>query len=187
MSRRGPIDDLLALPGQPLALAQRAPLGHINLRGDPNHSGFDRAVRALVGAAPCAMPNTVALAGAAALIWLGPDEWLVQLPEAHCADLLARARAAFADMPAAVTDLSDGLEVLVLDHPRAAAILARGCPLDLHDSAFAVGSCAQSVFGKTGLLLVRESPQRFALTVRRSFARYLYGALQDAARMELAN
>jgi sarcosine oxidase subunit gamma len=126
-------------------------------------------------------PNTVTQGGAATLFWLGPDEWQVQTPAAQCAPLLGQLRTVLAGRLAAVTDVSDGHTVIVLEDPRAGELLSRGCPLDFHPAAFPVGNCAQSVFGKTGVLLLREAPQRFALVVRRSFTPYLYHALQDAA------
>jgi len=181
MPRNSPLYLLAGQPGARLALGERAFLGHINLRGAGADSGFLDAVRSAAGVAPPLAPNTVACAGAVTIYWLGPDEWQVQAPPEQCAALLAQLRAALAGRHAAVTDVSDAHTVIVLDDPRADALLSRGCPLDFHPAVFPVGSCAQSVFGKTGVLLLREAPQRFALVVRRSFAAYLYHALQEAA------
>ena len=185
-SRQSPLHGVTGGPGEVLALAERAFEGHINLRGNAGDGRFTAAVHAVLGVAPPVRPNTVASDAGILLIWLGPDEWLVQVDKALRAPVLEKLRQALAGQFAAVTDVSDGQTVLVLDDPRATELLARGCPLDLHESVFPVGSCAQSVFGKTGVLLVRETPQRFAITVRRSFARYFYAALQDAARMVIA-
>lgn len=181
MQRNSPLYRLIDAPEASLPLAERAFLGHINLRGNGGDAAFADAVRSVLGIAPPLQPNCVARSGASTLSWLGPDEWLVQTPGEDCAALLAALRAALHGQFAALTDVSDGHTVIVLDHPHAAELLSRGCPLDLHLSAFAVDSCAQSVFDKTGVLLVRETPQRFAIVVRRSFAPYLFGALQQAA------
>jgi sarcosine oxidase subunit gamma len=72
----------------------------------------------------------------------------------------------------------------VLDCPDATEILARDCPLDFHPTSFPVGSCAQSVLGKSGGLFAREAEQRFALCVRRSFAEYLWQLLCHAADLQ---
>ncbi len=186
MARLSPLSDLAGQPAQLLALVERPFLGQINLRGDGADGRFVRAVESALGVAPPLLPNTVAQGPGVALLWLGPDEWLAQTPEAPPTTLLAALRGALSGQLAAVTDVSDGHAVLVLDHPRACDLLSRGCPLDLDPSAFAVGTCAQSVFAKAAVLLVREAPQRFAITVRRSFAAYLYQALQEAAALDLA-
>jgi sarcosine oxidase subunit gamma len=184
MTRLSALSTLLGRPGEALRLAERHDLAQINLRGDGSSDAFQRAVASALGAAPPRAPNATAQGAECTLIWLGPDEWLVQLPYGRREQALQRLRAALQDRHAAVTDVSDGDTVLVLDHPRACELLSRGCPLDFDESVFPVGACAQSVFSKTNLLLVREAPQRFAVTVRRSFARYLYEALQDAAELD---
>ena len=91
---------------------------------------------------------------------------------------------ALAGQHIAVVNVSDGYTVIVLDCPDATEILARDCPLDLHTTAFPVGTCAQSVLGKSGGLFVREAEQRFAICVRRSFAEYLWQLLCHAADLQ---
>jgi sarcosine oxidase subunit gamma len=59
--------------------------------------------------------------------------------------------------------------------------IPRECPLDLHQRVFAVGGCAQTLIGKSNVLIVREDLQRFAICVRRSFAEYLYALLRHSA------
>jgi sarcosine oxidase subunit gamma len=184
MYRESALRHQLGHAGEVLPLAERTFLGHINLRGRPDDGAFLVAVQEVLGAALPLRPNTTARGAVATLIWLGPDEWLVQAPDELAPLLFGRLKIALAGQFAAVTQVSDGHVVLVLEHPRAVELLSRGCPLDLDESAFPVGTCAQSLLGKTGVLLVREAPMRFALTVRRSFARYLYEALQDAAQLD---
>jgi sarcosine oxidase subunit gamma len=186
MSRNSPLQHLLGRPGLALALAERAFLGHVIVRGDAADAAFANAARSVLGVALPRRANTLVQAANATVLWLGPDEWLVQTPAAHRAPLLEQLRKALAGQHAAVTDVSDGHTVIVLDEPRAAELLARGCPLDLHLSVFAVGSCAQSLLGKAGVLIVREAPERFAITVRRSFAAYVFHALQDAGALAVS-
>jgi len=188
MRRISPLGDRIGQPGQVLGLAERAFLGHIVLRGHGADAAFVAAVQSALGVAPPLRPNTLAstpagAADAVTVIWMAPDEWHVQTPPEQRDGKMVRLRTALAGQFAAVTDISDGLTVVVLDAPFAADLLSRGCPLDLHPAVFPVGACAQSVFGKTGVLMVRESAERFAIFVRRSFAGYLYQALQHAAAL----
>src|SRR3978361_805831 len=72
--------------------------------------------------------------GAGAALWLGPDETLLLLPTV--ADLpwqpvLAEALSA---LPHSLVDISHRQTALELSGPDAEAMLAVGCPLDLHPS-----------------------------------------------------
>jgi sarcosine oxidase subunit gamma len=185
MPRRSPLAPLIGRAGERLPLAERPFLGRINLRGRSADPAFGAAVRAVLNLDLPLQPDTTTRDGDRVLLWLGPDEWLAQVPDSLRALLLDRLRGTLHGQLASVTDVSDAYTTIDLDHPRAGDLLSRGCPLDLDPSIFPPGACAQSLFGKAGILLQRESPERFAITVRRSFARYLYDALQDAAALEL--
>jgi sarcosine oxidase subunit gamma len=65
--------------------------------------------------------------------------------------------------------------------PDARELLESGCPIDLHPRAFHAGSCAQTLLGRTGVLLHQVSDEpRYRLWVRPSFTRYLAAWLDDA-------
>jgi sarcosine oxidase, subunit gamma len=187
MSRQGALHGLLGAVDERLRLIERPFAGLIDLRGDAGDAAFRAAVEAALGIAPPIRANTAARKDGQALLWLGPDEWLAVVEDDRREAALAGLRAALAGRHAAVTDVSEGSIVLEIDLPQAADILSRGCPLDFDPGVFPAGSCAQSVFGKTGVVLLRETAQRFVIVVRRSFARYFYLAVQDAARMEFCD
>ena len=52
-------------------------------------------------------------------------------------------------------------------------VLAQGCSLDLHRDFFAVGSAAQSLLAKAGVVIARTNADEYRVWVRASFARYL--------------
>lgn len=173
-----------AAPGEAeVMLGERPFLGHLNLRGDAADAQFVSAVSEVLGVAPPLEPNTVAEQGEHALLWLGPDEWLVLTPPDAQGGVLERLRGALADRFAAVTDVSGGQTVITLSGRRAREVLAKGCTLDLHPRAFGPGRCAQSRIAKSAALIRQtdESPA-FEIVVRRSFADYLWQWLEDAAR-----
>ncbi|MFI0967833.1 sarcosine oxidase subunit gamma [Streptomyces sp. NPDC021080] len=128
-------------------------------------------------------PNTVVRAGERTAVWLGPDEWLIVGPPGSERDLESRIRAATADEPVAVTDVSAQRTTLLVAGPRARDLLAHGCPLDLHTRAFGADRCAQTTLGRTQIVLVARSEARagFWVLVRSSFAGYLTDWLLDAA------
>jgi sarcosine oxidase subunit gamma len=165
-------------------LSERAFEGHLILRGDSPDAAFGAAVHATTGVVLPLTPNTVASAGTRRIAWLGPNEWQLTLPGEEAASMHVALEQALAGQHIAVVNVSDGYTVIVLDCPDATEILARDCPLDFHPTSFPVGSCAQSVLGKSGGLFVREAEQRFALCVRRSFAEYLWQLLCHAADLQ---
>ena len=112
--------------------------------------------------------------------WVAPDAWLIQ--SARCGDeIAAMARSACAEIPCAVTDLSDALETIALDGSDAVAVLARGCGLDLRHDSFGAQACARTRLAQLPVLIRKATSTRFELVVDRSAAHYLEDWLRDAA------
>lgn len=188
--RRHGLESLLAgMPGSPSAdpgvsVTIRGDLGHINVRGNAEGTGFVKSVEQVLGQALPIRPNTVS-AGQHQVFWLGPDEWLIVTPAAAAAELAGRLQKATSDTHASVNDISGGQVVLILQGAKCRDLLAKGCTLDLHPGAFAVGDCAQSGIARANVLLalVDEMPT-FMIVIRRSFSDYLCRWLTHAGRDE---
>jgi sarcosine oxidase, subunit gamma len=168
-------------------LAERPGLGKIDLRGDPHGRGFMAAVGRVLDLLLPNEPCTSAARDRIGALWLGPDQWLVTCPADDVPGLLAALREALAGVHAAITDVSDGRVAFRIAGPSARAVLAKGCPLDLHARAFPPGRCAQSLLAKASVLihLVADDPERgpsFDVYVARSFTHYLWTWLEDAGR-----
>ncbi len=160
------------------------------LRGDPETGDVRTHVERIAGVAPPATANVWASAGETVCYWLGPDEWLLQGPEAGTEGLEASLAAALADdAGAAVVDVSHAHVGLRLAGPHARDILARGCPLDLADARFGPHACARTLLGQTGMLLRRVDAApapAFEIWVRPSYAGYVRAWLLRAERAVLA-
>lgn len=158
-----------------------ASMGQLNLRGHADNADFTHAVESALGQPLPLEPNTVSEA-LHRLFWLGPDEWLLIAGRAQIQDLAQRLEAATQGLHAAINDVSGGQVLLRLCGPQAANVLAAGCTLDLHPSAFPVGRCAQTGLARAAVLLYPlDSPDSFELVVRRSFADYLLNWLHGVA------
>jgi len=177
-----------ARPGNaPVALAERAALAHLNLRGDPGDAGFLAAAEGVLGCALPLTPNTFLEANGVRVYWLGPDEWLAVAAGEREDELADALRAAFAGRHTAVTAVGHGQTIIVVAGREARHLLAQGCPLDLHERSFAVGRCAQSHLVKAGVTLAQVSAEPvFELIVRRSFADYVWRWLEHTAGEERA-
>jgi sarcosine oxidase subunit gamma len=114
------------------------------------------------------------------ILWMGPDEYLVLGPalSRESADLegaLSRESAVLA-----VVDVSCQRTVVRLTGEHARDVLAHGCSIDLDPSVSPPGNCVQTLFARTGIvLMVRE--EGFTILVRQSFADYFTAWLADAS------
>jgi heterotetrameric sarcosine oxidase gamma subunit len=79
-------------------------------------------------------------------------------------------------------DVSHRDTALTVSGPRAAWMVNAFCALDLHETAFPVGMCTRTVFGKATILLWRIAPDTFRIDVARSFAPYVWACLEEARR-----
>ncbi len=181
----------LRVDGRGCVLAEQAFMDIVNLRGDAMDERFAQAVPSAIGLALPVQANTATVQGTRQLIWLGPDEWMLKdagslaVAGAGTASPLAVAlRAALSQHPGlhhSVVEVGSGYTTLSLQGPGVAELLARGCPLDLHPRAFGAGAIAQSHVARAPVLIrcLRESSE-FEVTVRRSFAAYLFRWLCEA-------
>jgi sarcosine oxidase, subunit gamma len=169
-----------SVPGaEPVALRALPFRGKLIVRGGD-------AVRApaakMLGAELPGAMRSVAV-GETAILWLGPDEWLVLAGTADAEPTAASLRAALAGTHHAVVVVSDRMAGIGIAGARSRDVLNAGCPLDLHPSAFAPGAVTRTVLAKAPVVLWRPGePEAFELWVTGSFAPYAWLFLENAAR-----
>ncbi|WUD71748.1 sarcosine oxidase subunit gamma [Streptomyces sp. NBC_00510] len=168
--------------GGALRLAELPFLTQIDLRLDPGGPAAEAAGLALGAPLPLE-PCTAVRTGDLAVLWLGPDQWLVVGPPGSQEDLEARLRKAAGEAHVSVTDVSAQRTTLLVSGPRARDLLAHGCSLDLHPRVFPPGRCAQTALARAQVVLVAREEVRagFWVLVRSSFSGYLADWLLDAA------
>ena len=180
---------MLSVDGASVTLAEMALCDMLNIRGNAADQGFVHAVQQATGLALPLVANTASLGEAGQLLWLGPDEWLLKLPPSGphyqhpspAEAMEAALRSALIGQHVSLVPVGHGFTTLTVRGAGAADLLSRGCPLDFHPRAFAVGAVAQSHVAKAGATIVcLAAGTHFELTVRRSFADYLYRWLCQA-------
>ena len=175
-------DKSLVVDGRPVSLGETPLMDMLNLRGKPADPAFSGAVHTVTGLALPVAANTASMGADRQLLWLGPDEWLLQCPIGQGAALEATLRQALAGQHFSVVNVGHGNTVLRIQGPGAADLLSRGCPLDFHASVFAAGQVAQSHISRANAtILCRQAGSHYEVTVRRSFADYLFRWLCAAA------
>ncbi len=172
---------VLRADGRECALAEMPPVDMWSLRGNARDASFTAAVLQHTGLHLPLKANGASIDPQRQLLWMGPDEWLLKINSGRGAPVAAALRAAFEGRHSAVIDVGHGNTTLSLQGPGAADLLARGCPLDLHVRAFPTGSLAQSHIAKANAtILCLQAGTSYELTVRRSFAHYLFHWLSAA-------
>jgi sarcosine oxidase subunit gamma len=168
--------------GATVVMAQRPFQALATLRGVPNSTKLKKAVKDTLGVTLPTSASTASTGAGHAILWLGPDEWLV-VGAADAPSPISALAEALAGQHAAVVDVSDARVCITIRGDRARDVLAKGCPLDLHPRAFGPGRCAQTVLAKAHVLVYQsDDGPSFDLYVGRSFADYVWRWLEDAAR-----
>ena len=127
-------------------------------------------------------PKTSSTANGRTALWLGPDEWLViGQGGSDIGNSLMQAAANSGVLHSAV-DVSHRSTAILVSGPGAAAAINAGCPQDLSPTAFPVGACSRTIFGKIEIVLLRTADDAFRVEVWRSFCDYAFGLLAQGAR-----
>ena len=114
-------------------------------------------------------PNAVTRTNGTPILWLGPRSWLVIAERVDAGGGVA-------------FDVSASRVAWTLRGEHAGVVINKHCPLDLRSSAFAPGTCAQSVFGQVNALLYRHlAGDAFTLMVARSFSLDVQHQLEGSA------
>jgi len=153
-------------------------LGRLLLRGD---AAVMQAAGAAFGVPIPDQACTAIFHPPRAALWLGPDEFLLLMPEPWVDPTMAEITRALGDLPHALVDVSQRQQAVSVEGADAAALLNAGCPLDLDEAAFPVNACTRTLLGKAEIVLWRMAPERFHVEAGRSFMPYLRAFLREAA------
>jgi sarcosine oxidase, subunit gamma len=179
LSVRSPLEGLALPAGPRFALSEAPPAARFILRG----AEATRVACGIVfGAEP---PSNLGPAGEGAgraVLWLGPDEWLLIADGADSTALGETIESVLDGIAHSLVDVSHRQIGLIASGPAAARALNAGCPLDLHLKAFPIGMATRTIFDKAEIVLWRRAETTFHVEVWRSFAPYLLASLAEAAR-----
>lgn len=154
--------------------------GHLTLRGDADDPAFANGVHQALGLQlPVAL--TLVAQGETSLQWMGPDEWLLVVPQGEEFAAEQRLRDALAGLHIQVVNVSGGQTLLELSGDNVRELLMKSTPYDVHPSNFPVGKAVGTHFAKSQLVIRHTAENVWELVVRRSFADYIWLWLQDAS------
>lgn len=175
--------DVHAGDTRPITLAEVQFARAWNVRGDAENAEFRGAVQRWCGMDLPRVANGTIFVEDRAMLSLGPRSWLWLADSAErdfesMRDALNAARGA-------LFDVSASYAMWQVSGMTAPCILNRMCPLDLHDAAFAPGTCAQTLFGHINGIVYRPTrAPAFVVMFARSYRRDVWHHLCTSALSE---
>ena len=152
--------------------------GKLNIRCDKK---FHTSLSKLVGLDTATDNNKFVATATRFAVWLAPDETLILTEAGAEAALAKQVTDAAGKAHISVNDVTDALTTLHLKGAKVRAMLAKGCPLDLHPSYFKEGQCAQTTLSHAGVTILALADDEMMLICRTSFTEYVVSYLCDAA------
>ncbi len=151
------------------------------IRGDAGNPTFIGAVATCTGLTLPVQPNTASVNSVRQLLWLGPDEWLLKARDGAGEAIESALRAALTGQHFSTVQVGSGYTTFTVVGDASGDLLSRACPLDLHPRVFPSGALAQTHMAKSNVTLYCLKAQtHYEITVRRSFADYLFRWLCEA-------
>jgi sarcosine oxidase subunit gamma len=162
-----------------VTIEQLAPYGLLNVRADIKaRPHLDAALGINLPQAPNTLVGHCDLLG----LWLGPDEWLLRLPDGAEDRWLRSLRQATLSHHAAITIVSDAYTFIEVAGRDAREILSQGAEFDTHPRVLGPGQCARIRFAKTQVVIYQAAPEpRYHLYAFRSYDKYLMTWLERAS------
>ena len=157
-------------------------INKINVRIDTNDNKNIIKCGKLINAILPVQPNTYVTNDNVKVIWLGPNEWLITNNQ----NLYKNLKNEIGDIQASVTDASENRTVIRISGHQIFKLLAKFLVLDLEKNLPDESSCAQTLFVKVPVLLVRNNNEKqipeIDIFTNRSHANYIYNLIVDGSQ-----
>lgn len=157
-------------------------INKINVRIDTNDNKNIIKCGKLINAILPIQPNTYVKNDNVKAIWLGPNEWLITNNQ----NLYKNLKNEIGDIQASVTDVSENRTVIRISGDQIFKLLSKFLVLDLEKNLPDESSCAQTLFVKVPVLLVRNNNEKqipeIDIFTNRSHANYIYNLIVDGSQ-----
>jgi len=157
------------------------------VRAAPGSPAADAVAAALGIALPAGVGQVTGATDERAVLWLGPDEFLVVGPDeagsgVSTAGFAAGLAAGLAGQRGQVVDVSANRATLELSGRHARAVLDKSCRLDLHPREFPAGRAVITLLESVGVILWRTGEDTWRVMPRASFTTHVVRWLLDGMR-----
>ena len=170
-----------------ISIEERNITGKINLRGNSADKEFMKNVGSVLNLVLPIEPNVRVSNNDINLIWLSPNEWLVETPESEVNKVLMQLRSSLNPQKTAVTDISFNKTVLRLMGNDVLTLLSKYLVINIEEVLKNNYSVAQTIFIKIPILLIRNNDKDEVTSIdihlNRSHAKYVYELLVDGSKI----
>ena len=155
-------------------------INKINLRINSKNTDYMKICGKILNAILPTKPNTFTKNGNLKIIWLSPDEWLITNEDDN---LFSKLKNEIGDLEASVTDISENRTIVRLSGEKIYKLLSKFLVLDLEKSLPRESTCAQTLFAKVPILLLRNHNENqvpeIDIFLNNSHANYVYNLIVD--------
>ena len=157
-------------------------INKINLRINTKNTDYMKICGKILNAILPTKPNTFTKNGNLKIIWLSPDEWLITNEDDN---LFSKLKNEIGDLEASVTDVSENRTIVRLSGEKIYKLLSKFLVLDLEKSLPSESTCAQTLFAKVPILLLRNHNENqvpeIDIFLNNSHANYVYSLIIDGS------
>ena len=157
----------------------------INLRGESTNKDFVTNIGRILNTLLPVEPNTYNQNNELRIIWLGPNEWLIEIYEtSNYEKILSDLKNSLNPENTAITDVTENRTVLKLSGIPLFKLLSKFMIIDLEKTLKKEYSVAQTIFIKVPVLIIRnyKDKQSVYLHTNRSHAQYIIDLLIDGSK-----
>ena len=170
-----------------ISIIERDLVGKINLRGKSTDKEFMKNVGSVLDLVLPIEPNVRVSNNNISLIWLSPNEWLIETPKAEIQRVLTILKSTLNPQKTAITDVSFNRTVLRLEGSHVFTLLSKYLVINLEQALKTNYSVAQTIFIKIPILLIRNNSNNETTSIdihlNRSHAKYVYELLIDGCKI----
>jgi len=157
-------------------------INKINLRINTKNTNYMKVCGKILNAILPTKPNIFTKNGNLKIIWLSPDEWLITNEDDN---LFLKLKNEIGDLEASVTDVSENRTIVRLSGEKIYKLLSKFLVLDLEKSLPSESTCAQTLFAKVPILLLRNHNENqvpeIDIFLNNSHANYVYSLIIDGS------
>ena len=155
-------------------------INKINLRINTKNTNYMKVCGKILNTKLPTKPNIFTKNGNLKIIWLSPDEWLITNEDDN---LFLKLKNEISDLEASVTDVSENRTIVRLSGEKIYKLLSKFLVLDLEKSLPSESTCAQTLFAKVPILLLRNHNENqvpeIDIFLNNSHANYVYNLIVD--------
>ena len=160
--------------------------GKINVRGKSSDKEFMKNIGSVLDLVLPIEPNVRIFNNNLNIIWLGPNEWLVETPENEKDKIISLLESRLNRQKTAITDVSFNKTVLRLEGEKVFVLLSKFVVANLEKILKSNYSVAQTIFIKVPVLFIRNNNDNknisLDLHLNRSNSKYVYELLVDGSK-----